>query len=93
MIKLPKLTSVANLQRKYKQVLNEAKNSGEPVYILKHNSPEAAVLDIDTFNQIVTKADKFDELQALQALQASEKEFKSGKAKKLRSLTDLIDEA
>ena len=92
MTRLSKLTSVANLQRKYKQVLNEAKNSGEPVFVLRHSHQEAAVVDIDTFNQITAKADKFDELLALQSLKNSEKELKEGKVKELVSLKDLIDE-
>ncbi|OGY27714.1 MAG: hypothetical protein A2864_02795 [Candidatus Woykebacteria bacterium RIFCSPHIGHO2_01_FULL_39_12] len=89
---IPKLTSAAAMQRSYKKVIETAKETKEPVVILRRNKPEAAVVDIDTFEKISQKADLFDEMRALQTIEASEREYKTGKAKKLSSLKDLVDE-
>lgn len=89
---IPELTSSAQMQRNYKKVVETAKKTKEPVVILNRNKPEAALMDIDTFEKISKKADLFDEMKALQSIEKSEKEFQEGKAKKLSSLKDLLDE-
>lgn len=89
---IPKLTSVSQIQRNYKKVIETAKDSKEPVIILRRNKPEAAVVDIDTFEEISQKAASFDELKAIEAIGESEKDYRGGKAKKLTSLKDLLDE-
>jgi prevent-host-death family protein len=89
---IPKLASVAQIQRNYKKVIETAKDTKEPVVILRHNKPEAAVVDIETFEEISRKAASFDELKAVEAIKQSETEFKGGKARRLRSLKDLLDE-
>ena len=89
---IPKLASVAQIQRNYKKVIETAKETKEPVVILRHNKPEAAVVDFDTFEELSAKAAGFDELKAIEAIGESEKEYRSGKAKKLTSLKNLLDE-
>ena len=86
---IPKLTSAAAMQRSYKKVIETAKETKEPVVILRRNKPEAAIVDIDTFEKLSKKAESYDELRALEAIAQSEREFKSGKAKVLRSFKDL----
>ena len=89
---IPRLTSAAQIQRNYKRVIETAKETKEPVVILRRNKPEAAVVDIETFEEIFQKAILFDEMKALEAIKQSEKEYRSGKARELRSLKDLLDE-
>jgi prevent-host-death family protein len=89
---IPKLTSVAAIQRNYKKVIETAKETKEPVVILKRNRPEAAIVDIDTFEKIFHKANLFDEMKALHTIEASEKEYKAGRSKKLSSLKNLLHE-
>lgn len=89
---IPKLTSVTQIQRNYKKVIETAKETKEPVVILRRNKPEAAVVDIETFEELSQKATLFDELKALEAIRQSEKEYKSGKAKKLIRPQNLLSE-
>ncbi|OGY32278.1 MAG: hypothetical protein A3A61_04290 [Candidatus Woykebacteria bacterium RIFCSPLOWO2_01_FULL_43_14] len=89
---IPKLTSAAQLQRNFRKVIEEAKEDKEPVVILRHNKPEAAVVDIETFETLSQKAGLYDEITALEALKQSEEEYQLGKAKKLTSLSSLLDE-
>lgn len=89
---IPKLTSAAAIQRNYRKVIETVKETKEPVVILRRNKPEAAVVDIETFEQLIKKAESYDELRALETITQSEKEFKSGKAEKFSSLADLFDE-
>ncbi len=86
---IPKLTSAVAIQRNYKKVIETVKETKEPVIILRRNKPEAAMIDIETFEELSKKADSYDELRALEAITQSETEFRSGKAKTLRSLKDL----
>ena len=89
---IPKLTSAAQMQRNYKRVIETAKETKEPVVVLRRNKPEAAVVDIETFEEIFQKAALYDEMKALEAIKQSEREFRSGKTKKLLSLRTLLDE-
>lgn len=89
---LPKLTSAAKMQREYKKVLDTVKETREPVVILRRNKPEAAIIDIETFEELSQKAANFDELKAIEAISESEAEYKAGKAKRLTSLDALLDE-
>ena len=89
---IPKLTSSASLQRNYRKVIEAAKEGKEPVVLLHRNKPEAAVVDIETFEQLAQKANLYDEIKALEALKQSEEEYKSGNVKKLNSLLSLANE-
>lgn len=89
---IPKLTSAAQIQRSYKKVIETAKETKEPVVILRRNKPEAAIVDIETFKEISQKAALFDELKAIEAIKQSEKEYRAGKAKKLRAPKNLLNE-
>ncbi len=80
------------MQRNYKKVIETAKETKEPVVILRRNKPEAAIVDIDTFEELFKKAESYDELRALETIAQSEKEFKSGEAEKFDSLADLVNE-
>lgn len=89
---IPKLTSAAKIQRNYKRIVEQAKETKEPIVILRRNTPEAAIVDIETFEEISRKAESFDEIKAIEAIEQSEKEYRSGQAKKLTSLKNLLDE-
>ncbi|MCH8821677.1 type II toxin-antitoxin system Phd/YefM family antitoxin [Patescibacteria group bacterium] len=86
---IPKLTSAVAIQRSYKKVIEAVKETKEPVIILRRNKPEAAIIDIETFEELSRKAESYDELRALESIEQSEREFKSGKTKVLKSLKDL----
>lgn len=80
----PKTTTAREIQRNYKKIFDEAKRSKEPVFIMKNNKPQVAIID----------AAKFEEMEAVIATLESREEARAGKAKLLKgSLKDLWDEA
>lgn len=75
----PKTTTGREIQRNYKRVFDSVKKTKEPVFVMKNNIPQVAIVD----------AKKLEELEAIIAVLASREEARRGKAKILRSLKDL----
>lgn len=75
----PKTTTAREIQRNYRKIFDEAKRTKEPVFVMKNNKPEVAIID----------AKKLEEMEAITAVLESREEARRGKAKVLRSLRDL----
>jgi len=75
----PKTTTARDIQRNYRKVFDEAKKSKEPVFVMKNNKPEVAIID----------AKKLEEMEAILAVLESREEARAGKAKVLKSFKDL----
>lgn len=75
----PKTTTAREIQRNYRKIFDEAKRTKEPVFVMKNNKPEVAIID----------AKKLEEMEAITAVLESREEARRGKAKVLRSLKDL----
>ncbi|OGY26212.1 MAG: hypothetical protein A2Z24_01450 [Candidatus Woykebacteria bacterium RBG_16_44_10] len=75
----PKTTTARDIQRNYRKVFDEAKRTKEPVFVMRNNRPEVAIID----------AAKLEEMEAIIAVLESREEARAGKAKLLRSLKDL----
>lgn len=75
----PKTTTAREIQRNYRKIFDEVKSSKEPVYVMKNNRPEVAIID----------AEKLSEMEAIMAVLESREEVRSGKGKVLKSLKDL----
>lgn len=80
----PKTTTAREIQRNYKKVFDEVKKTKEPVFVMKNNRPQVAIVD----------AKELEEMEAVIAVLESREEARSGKAKVLKgSLEDLWNEA
>ncbi|MDP2721097.1 MAG: type II toxin-antitoxin system Phd/YefM family antitoxin [bacterium] len=79
----PKTTTARDIQRNYRKVFDEAKKSKEPVFVMKNNKPDVAIID----------ATKLEEMEAVLAVLESREEARVGKAKVLNSLEELWNEA
>ena len=80
----PKTTTAREIQRNYRKIFDEAKKTKEPVFVMKNNKPEVAIID----------AKKLEEMEAIMAVLESREEARSGKAKVLKgSLEELWNEA
>lgn len=80
----PKTTTAREIQRNYKKIFDTVKRTKEPVYVMKNNKPEVAIVD----------AKKLEEMEAILEVLQSYKEAKEGKTKELKgSLVDLWHEA
>lgn len=79
----PKTTTAREIQRNYKKVFEEAKRTKEPVFVMKNNKPQVAII----------AADKLEEMEAIIAVLESREEARAGKTKTLTSLEKLWNEA
>ncbi|MDO8503447.1 MAG: type II toxin-antitoxin system Phd/YefM family antitoxin [bacterium] len=75
----PRTTTAREIQRNYKKVFETVKRTKEPVFVMKNNKPEVAIID----------AKKLEEMEAILAVLQSREEARAGKAKILKSLKDL----
>jgi len=75
----PKTTTAREIQRNYRKIFDEVKKSKEPVFVMKNNKPEIAIID----------AKKLEEMEAILAVLESREEARAGKAKVLKSFKDL----
>ena len=75
----PKTTTSRNIQRNYKRIFDEVKKTQEPVFVMKNNKPQVAIVD----------AKKLEEMEAIIAVLQSREEIRVGKGKVLKSLKDL----
>ena len=75
----PKTTTAREIQRNYRKVFDAVKKTKEPVFVMKNNKPEVAIID----------ADQLEEMEAVLAVLQSREEMRSGKGKLLKSLADL----
>lgn len=79
----PRTTTAREIQRNYKKVFETVKRTKEPVFVMKNNKPEVAIID----------PKKLEEMEAVIAVLQSREEARTGKAKVLRgSLRELWDE-
>ena len=75
----PRTTTAREIQRNYKKVFSIVKRTKEPVFVMKNNKPEVAIVD----------AKRLEEMEAILAVLQSREEVRAGKGKILRSLKDL----
>lgn len=80
---LPETASVAEIQRNYRKLLNKAKSTRSPLYILRNNFPEAVIVDVQSWNEIVRRLQREEERDALEAIREYEIEKKAGALKVL----------
>ncbi len=88
---LPETASVQEIQRNYRRLLDKVKSTRTPLFILRNSLPEAVIVDVKSWNEIVTRLQKEEERLALEAIKTFETERRRGKLKLLKgSLADLI---
>ncbi|MFA5994990.1 MAG: hypothetical protein WC801_00920 [Patescibacteria group bacterium] len=87
---IPTSYPVRDLQRKYTDILDFIKIHKAPALLINKSKPEAVILDIETYNNLVTDNYEYDEDYVLALDKQAMAEHRAGKTKKLRSLQDLL---
>ncbi len=83
MFTLPRITTSKVLQKNYRQIFDEVKETKEPVVVMKNNKPDVVIVD----------PEKLEEMEAIIAVLQSREASRQGKAKELKgSLVDLWNE-
>lgn len=89
-IPIGNIVSVSEVQKNYKKVFNKAKRSKKPVLVMRGNSPEVAVMDVKTLDEMSKRLEELEIEDTLRAIEEGEKEFKEGKTVVVDSLLDLL---
>jgi|GEM_PF-1213423 len=76
---IPKTASARELQTQYRKLLNEVKETHEPIVIMSNNKQEAVIIDIDTYERLREVERKQEKLELLEAIKEYEKDKKEGK--------------
>ena len=88
---IPTITTVADLQRRYRPIVDAAKKSGEPVVIVNHGEPDMVLLDPKSYNAQIIRLNELEETFLLVARNEALSEHKQGKTIKLGTHQKLID--
>ncbi|MBI4437833.1 type II toxin-antitoxin system Phd/YefM family antitoxin [Candidatus Uhrbacteria bacterium] len=91
MYPIPRTFSTRDLQRQYRSIIDSAKQTKEAVVLINNSTPEAVLLDVETYNQLVQDDYAWDESFVLKQVAQANKSSRGGKSKKLTSWGDLDD--
>ena len=86
---IPKTFTTRDLQRRYRTIINAARESRDAVVLINNSQPEAVILSIDTYNQLVNDDYIFDEPYTLRRVEQARRSYRAGKAKVLKSWKEL----
>ena len=85
------IASVADLQRKYRTLIELLKQKKEPMLIVNKGEPDIVIMDPDSYNTQVKRLHELEEEYLLKIGEEAFKEYKSGKTVKLGRKQKLLD--
>ncbi len=88
---IPRTFSTRDLQRQYRSIIDSAKQTKEAVVLINNSAPEAVLLDVETYNQLVQDDYAWDEAFVVKQVAQANKSSRVGKSKRLISWSDLDD--
>lgn len=86
---IPQTFTTRDLQRKYRAIIDTARETRDAVVLINNSQPEAVLLDIETYQQLVADNYLFDVPDTLKRVQEAERSYLAGKARELRSWNEL----
>lgn len=86
---IPKTCATRDLQRKYRSIIDSAKETREPVVLINNSVPEAVLMDVGTYNQLVNDDYAWDEDFVLKQVAAANQSSRTDKSVQLHSWDDL----
>lgn len=86
---LPRTFSASALQREYRKIINVANETRDAVVLINNSVPEAVILGVDTYNQLVSDDYAWDETFVLSQVGQADRSSKAGKSKRLKNWNDL----
>lgn len=76
---ISQLASVSDLQRDYRSLVERIKKVAQPIVLLRRNKPEAVLISVAAYEELVEKKRLCEEGLALEAVADFEKERKAGR--------------
>ena len=86
---IPKTFATRDLQRKYRAIIDTARETQDAVVLINNSKPEAVLLHIETYQQLVADDYLFDVPETLKRVQEAERSYRAGKARELKSWSEL----
>lgn len=87
------MINVADLQRKYRTIVDNVKKTGESVVVVNNGKPDLVVMAPKTYEAQMVSVRRAKEAEILEVLNEAQREYKAGKTRKLpkgRTLIDLL---
>ena len=78
-LSVSQLASISDLQRDYNSLLAKIKKLAKPIVLLRRNKPEAVLLSVKNYEELVENKRLCEEKMALEAIADFEKERKAGR--------------
>lgn len=75
---LNQLVSVSDLQKNYAGLIEKVKKLAKPIFLLRRNEPEAVLISVSHYEDLIEKRKLYEENLALSAIEEFEKEKKAG---------------
>lgn len=78
---LPKLASMREIQRHYRQLFSSVRKNKEALYLFSQSEPEVVVLDVNVYEHLVKSLQKSEELRLQDVIKTGDTEYRTGKTK------------
>ncbi|PIU03737.1 hypothetical protein COT44_01505 [Candidatus Shapirobacteria bacterium CG08_land_8_20_14_0_20_39_18] len=78
-ISLSQLASISDLQRDYASLVEKVKKLAQPLFLLRRNQPEAVLISVPVYEELIEKGRLYEEKLAQEAIVEFEKDRKTGK--------------
>lgn len=87
---MPDTATAKEIQTSYRQIFDRANKSMSPVFVLRNNQPDVAILGLRFYNTLLENSRKTELADALDSINVYKKEKKKGLLIKGKTLKDLI---
>jgi prevent-host-death family protein len=88
---IPQIATVADLQRKYRSLVDKIKKTGEPLVIVNNGQPDVIIMDTITFNSKMERCRQIENEYLDKLYEQALDEHRTGKTTKLKNGQTLID--
>lgn len=89
-LSLTQLASISDLQRDYTSLVEKVKRLAQPLILLRRNQPEAVLISVSAYEDLVTKNQLYEEKMAFEAIENFEKDKKADKLMVAKKAEDLF---
>jgi len=87
------MVSASDLQRDSARIINLAMSGDEPVFVIKNNKPQAAVINLKRLQYLIDRTTDWETKDALEAIRLGEEERRAGKLVTLSpDMHELLDD-
>lgn len=88
---IPFITTVADLQRGYRTLVDKIKRTGEPLVVVNNGKPDVVVISAEVYNNKAKRLKELEEEYLLKVYKEAIDEYKKGKTVKLKKGQTLLD--